>query len=196
MSEIERIQDEVRRMTEGGAWHGPSLHQALEDVTASQAAARPIDDAHSIWEIVLHLTAWAGEVERRLREHARPLSGEADWPSTPSSDPEAWQRDREALYKSHQMLRQTIREFPPTRLDERVKQGEENDGSFYIMLHGFAQHDAYHTGQIAMLKKAIAALSDSARLNTQLSTLNTQHSASTRNTQLSTSTLSIQNPPP
>ncbi len=34
---------------------------------------------------------------------------------------------------------------------------DEDPTSFYIMLHGLAQHDAYHAGQIAMLKKAVAA---------------------------------------
>ena len=155
MSEIERIEDEVRHITEGGAWHGPSLHQTLENVTAAQAVVRPIENAHSIWEIVLHLTAWATEVGRRLREHARPLSGEDDWPSAPPPDSQTWERDRDALYKAHKVLRKTIREFPPTQLDECVKQGKENDGSFYIMLHGFAQHDAYHTGQITDRKSVV-----------------------------------------
>ena len=31
--------------------------------------------------------------------------------------------------------------------------------SFYVLLHGVAQHDAYHAGQIALLKKALAAQS-------------------------------------
>ena len=155
MSEIHRIEDEVRRSTEGGAWHGPSLNQALGDVAAHQAAARPIPNAHSIWEIVLHLTAWAREVERRLREHARPLDGEADWPPTPSVDDEAWERDRSSLFHAHQRLRQTIREFPPGRLEDHVRDGVAGNGSFYVMLHGLAQHDAYHAGQIAMLKKAL-----------------------------------------
>ena len=156
MSEIQRIEEEVRRTTEGGAWHGPSLSQTLDGVTAAQAAVWPIPNAHSIWEIVLHLTAWAREVERRLRENAHPLDGEADWPPAPPASEQAWARDRAALYQAHQMLRQTIREFPPGRLEEHVKPGEAHNGSFYVMLHGLAQHDAYHAGQITMLKKAIA----------------------------------------
>ena len=56
------------------------------------------------------------------------------------------------------MLRQTIREFPPGRLAEQVPgTPDEDPTSFYIMLHGLAQHDAYHAGQIAQLKKAVAA---------------------------------------
>jgi len=53
MRESERIADQLKRAFEGKSWHGPSLLEILKDVTAGQAAARPIPGAHSIWEIVL-----------------------------------------------------------------------------------------------------------------------------------------------
>ena len=158
MLETERIADEVKRVTEGHAWHGPSVHEALNGVTAVEAAAKPIDRAHSIWEIVLHLAAWVNEAERRLWESARPLSGEADWPPVTAVDDVAWEEARRRLTEGHAKLRQAIREFPPSRLDDPATGGLEvrQGDSFYVMLHGLAQHDAYHTGQIAMLKKALA----------------------------------------
>jgi len=157
MQENERIADELDRMNHGGAWHGPAIKETLNGVTASEAAARPINGAHSIWEIVLHMTAWAEEVRRRLSENARPLNGAADWPPPKDSTGDAWEDARSRLVAAHQRLRQEIREFPPSRLQESVS-GEDNNGptdSFYIMLHGLAQHDAYHTGQIAILKRAL-----------------------------------------
>ena len=53
MSEIKRINDQLKRAFEGTAWHGPSVSEVLAGVTAEQAAAHPIAGAHSIWEIVL-----------------------------------------------------------------------------------------------------------------------------------------------
>jgi hypothetical protein len=70
----------------------------------------------------------------------------------------SWSEARSRLVEAHRRLRDAIREFPPTRLSEPVE-GVSVAGrtdSFYGMLHGLAQHDAYHTGQIAMLKKALA----------------------------------------
>ena len=57
MSELDRIRNQFRRAFEGEAWHGPSVLALLDGVTAQQAAAYPIPGAHSIWELVLHLTA-------------------------------------------------------------------------------------------------------------------------------------------
>ena len=48
MSEMESIIDELRRIHDGDAWHGPALREVLEGVAAEQAAARPSSNAHSI----------------------------------------------------------------------------------------------------------------------------------------------------
>ncbi len=157
MSEVERIASEIERGAEGGAWHGPSIQQQLVGVTAEQAAARPIPGAHTVWEIVNHMTAWAKEVERRLWERGQPLAGDGDWPPVTSTDEAAWADATKGLKGAHALLRQAIRELPPTRLSEPVSANGETEHSFYVMLHGLAQHDAYHTGQIAMLKKAIGS---------------------------------------
>jgi hypothetical protein len=158
MLESEMIADELDRMNHGGAWHGPAIQETLNGVSVSGAVARPIPGAHTIWEIVQHMTAWANEVGRRLEEDARPLTGEADWPVVEATTETEWEDARTRLSDAHRRLRVAIREFPPARLQDQVS-GADNGGpadSFYVMLHGLAQHDAYHTGQISLLKKAMA----------------------------------------
>jgi len=54
-TELQRLEEQLERALEGEAWHGPSLLEVLEGVSAHQAAAHPIAGAHSIWELVLHL---------------------------------------------------------------------------------------------------------------------------------------------
>ncbi|HEX9692360.1 MAG TPA: DinB family protein [Gemmatimonadales bacterium] len=155
LRESDRIADAIDRMLHGGAWHGPAIQEALEGVSAAHAAARPIRAAHTIWEIVLHMTSWATEVAGRLTRDLRPLDGEADWPPVGPVDDAAWEATRSRLAEAHRRLRLAIREFPPARLDETVGGNGHNEGSFYVMLHGLAQHDAYHTGQISLLKRAM-----------------------------------------
>ena len=156
VAETAMIADEVGRALEGDAWHGPSISEALASVDSAAAAARPIPGAHTIWEIVVHMTAWAREVERRLRERAHPLADEDDWPVIGDKDAATWEGVKEGLRLAHARLRQTIREFSPVRLGDPVPiDGARDEGSFYVMLHGLVQHDAYHTGQIAMLKRAV-----------------------------------------
>jgi hypothetical protein len=94
----------LKRALEGDAWHGPSLEDALAGVDAARAAAHPIANAHSIWEIVLHVSGWTREVAKRLRggEPTTPAAG--DWPSPGLLDEEAWSKALAELRSVHEEL--------------------------------------------------------------------------------------------
>ncbi|HET7601056.1 MAG TPA: DinB family protein [Gemmatimonadales bacterium] len=158
-SETARIADELRRAHESGAWHGSSALEIFAGVTAREAAAHPIPDAHSIWEIVHHLAAWRGEVRRRLASGGPGVPAEGDWPPVTDSSEAAWRATLDRLDAASRELRKAVEAFPERRLDEPVSPDSHPElgtvGSYYVMLHGIAQHDAYHLGQVSLLKKAV-----------------------------------------
>ena len=156
MSETARIADQLRRAFSGEAWHGDSLLEILSEITAAQAAARPIKHAHSIWELVLHITAWDNAVRRRLTGEAVDLSDEQNFPSVMDPSEGAWRRAVEQAKRVHDELIEAVTAFPDERLSEKVpgKKNEPDWYNFYFMLHGVVQHELYHAGQIALLKKA------------------------------------------
>src|SRR5580700_4091961 len=90
MSEAHRIADQLRRAFDGDAWHGDSVFEILNGVTATRAAARPIAGAHSIWELVLHIAAWDGAVLRRLGGTAIELRDEQNFPPVKDTNEAAW----------------------------------------------------------------------------------------------------------
>jgi uncharacterized damage-inducible protein DinB len=151
MKETDRIKDQLERAFSGNAWHGPSVLEILENVTASQAAARPIAGAHSIWELVLHIGAWENACRRRLEGDRAELTDEEDWVATNDTSDEAWDKTLKALRDSHQRLSEAIAKLDDARLNEPILEGMP---SHYITFHGVVQHDLYHAGQIAILKKA------------------------------------------
>src|SRR5271154_2853266 len=104
VSESARIADQLRRAFDGGAWHGDSLFEILEGVTASQAAARPIGDGHSIWELVLHIAAWDDAVRRRMAGVAVRLSGKKNFPRVVETSDAAWSEALEHLRRVHEDL--------------------------------------------------------------------------------------------
>ncbi len=81
MSEVRRIKSQLRRAYEGKAWHGPSLREILDGVTAEQAARKPLAQAHSIWELVLHISAWESAVLKGLEGEYTEEPDEGDWPA-------------------------------------------------------------------------------------------------------------------
>ena len=147
--EIDRIGDQLRRLYEGPSWLGPSLKELLSDVDEERARQRTIPDAHTIWELVLHITAWLRISRERLSAtHNRDVDAAEDWPRMSGF----WRDALSSLERETHALEQAIFAFPEERLQERAPAREAQ--SFYVLLHGVIQHSAYHAGQIALLKKA------------------------------------------
>ena len=159
MTEIDRIVDELQREYSGDPWHGSPLKAILDGVTADQAASKPLPSAHSIWELVLHITAWKGEVRKRLSGAPAGDPEEGDWPSPGKQTPESWNEALKRLQAAHDRLVETIKQLPEDRLFAATNDPRNRPlgtgVSYYVLLHGIVQHDVYHSGQIAILKKAL-----------------------------------------
>ncbi len=159
MPETKRIADQLKRTYEGPAWHGPSLLEALSDVTAAQALARPIPNVHSIWQLVLHIAAWMDAVRERIANGPVAIPADGDWPDITDTSEAGWQSTMELLAQKQQALLDAMTDLS----DEQLKQqlGTEHDPpsasgySAYYNLHGVLQHNLYHTGQIVLLKKLL-----------------------------------------
>lgn len=121
--EVARIAEQVRRSLEGEAWHGPAVLEAIDGVTAAEASARPIGGAHTIWEIVLHLTGTYRLVLRRLAGNASPLTPEEDWPAVGDPTDARWTEAVAALRAADARFREAILHYPAYRLDGPVVAG-------------------------------------------------------------------------
>jgi uncharacterized damage-inducible protein DinB len=153
------LSEQVRLAHDGPAWHGAALTENVAGITAEQAASRPLPDAHSVWEIVLHMTGWTREVARRLEGGEPGTPAEGDWPAVGRVSEQAWARARAALGDAHAALTAAAVRFPEARWRDRV--GSERDAplgtgvSYAAMVTGLLQHDAYHGGQVGLLRKAL-----------------------------------------
>jgi uncharacterized damage-inducible protein DinB len=150
-SEVERIKSQLQRAFAGEAWHGPSVLELIADVDAAKAAAHPITGAHSIWELVLHIAAWDKAVSTRLSGERGAVSDAENFPVVDDFSETAWQKAIETMKQTHHELMEVVILVDESRLDEPVLEGMS---SVYVHLHGAIQHELYHAGQIALLKKA------------------------------------------
>jgi uncharacterized damage-inducible protein DinB len=155
MSQIEFIVDQLNRAFDGEAWHGPALMEILDGVDAKTAAARPLPTAHSIWELVLHISVWEQVCIRRIRGESVSLSDtdEANFGRVEQVTEAAWQQAVQTLRQNHAELIQAVSALPESRLYDPLT---DKDYNLLFMLNGAVQHAAYHGGQIALLKRAHA----------------------------------------
>ena len=119
-------------------------------MTAEMASQRPLANAHSIWELVHHITAWADIARRRVEGEKVNVTTELDWPPVNDTTEAGWKESLKRLEHVESDLRKTTLQIPESRLEEPAVEG----GSLvYILLHGVVQHALYHAGQIVLLKK-------------------------------------------
>jgi uncharacterized damage-inducible protein DinB len=160
MTERARLLDQFEREVQGQPWHGPSLTTILDGVTAAQAAHKPSSDAHSIWEILLHMTGWKREVTRRARGSEASEPAQGDWPAAGEPSEGRWREAQADHLRAQRELLDALRDLPDTALESKVP---GNAAAFIgaglsvtATLWGLVQHDVYHAGQIAILKKMTA----------------------------------------
>jgi uncharacterized damage-inducible protein DinB/heme-degrading monooxygenase HmoA len=145
------LAQQLRTLWRGDPWHGPSLEDILDGVTPEQAAARPIPGGHSIWELVGHVAAWNDVWRRRLEGQVIGDPEVGDFPPVPEPTAPAWARARERLRDAHERLVERVARLTPGQLAATVA-GKDYDARFLVK--GAIRHTVYHSGQIALLKKA------------------------------------------
>jgi uncharacterized damage-inducible protein DinB len=158
---VAAILDQLRHTHDGDPWYGSSRARFLEGISAHDAAHRPLGVAHSMWELVLHMTAWTDEVRKRLAG-AEPGTPEAgDWPAVDEVTESAWEHAKSRLAAAHAALLADAARLSRDDLARRVgsvRDPELGTGVTYAgLLVGLAQHDAYHTGQLALVRRLVEA---------------------------------------
>ena len=150
-----RLADQLERGFRGGAWHGPAVMELLSGVDAELAQWRPGPAGHSLAETVGHLAYWLENTRRQILG-AFPLPGEpgSDWGPAELASEAAWRALCASLEEAHGELRAAILQVEEGRLDE-ARSG--SDTTIRGLLLGTLQHNAYHAGQMALVRKLAEA---------------------------------------
>jgi uncharacterized damage-inducible protein DinB len=149
MRPTERLLDQLNRAYGGEAWHGPALRNLLEGVTAEQAKSHPIRGAHSILELVVHVGTWNDVIARRLEGTIVESSTVDDWADVAMTK---WPVAVEKLERAQSRLTDAVARLSTEELEQPIA---GSASSKLTEIAGVLQHAVYHSGQIALLKKAL-----------------------------------------
>lgn len=157
MSEVSRLINELERAIDGDAWHGDPVLTVIARASFATANAKPAKASHSIRDIVRHMTAWTREVNHRMNGAPAGEPPEGDWPDAAAEGASAFRNEVAALKAAHDALISDLRAMTDAQLFEPTRDPRNRDTGAgvtrYVLLHGLAQHHAYHSGQIAILAK-------------------------------------------
>ena len=104
--------------------------------------------------MALHIAYWKYTVRRHLTGGSEPRfpRSPSNFPAQPDpADEAAWAEDVALLRSEHGRLIEAVRGLSERRLDQVPPQGKR--WTYGEMVLGIAAHDAYHTGQIQLLKR-------------------------------------------
>ena len=148
--EVKKIIALLEKSFDGSAWHGPSLMSILNDVSYEKAFEQN-HNIHSIAELVAHSTTWKKFAIERVKGHNTfDITEQLNWSSFPKKDAATWSEVLEELKSTQDELTTVLETISDLKLTDIV---EDKAYNFYTLLHGVIQHDIYHGGQIALLKK-------------------------------------------
>jgi len=149
MRPTERLLDQLNRAFGGEAWHGPALRNLLDGVTDEQAKARPIRGAHSILELVVHIGTWNDVVGRRVGGTIVEGSSVEAWADVSKI---SWKDAIGRLERAQSQLADAVARLSTDDLEQPIVGTKR---SKFSEIAGVLQHAVYHSGQIALLKKAL-----------------------------------------
>lgn len=139
------------------AWHGPSVVEALRAVTPDMAGRRITPNTHSIAELVFHMTSWRIFCVKKMQGDATfdILTPDKNFGALPDKiDDFEWEALEMELSLSQEELINELDKRDDDEFLEDVVPGR--DYTYYDLLHGIINHDTYHSGQIMILRKALA----------------------------------------
>ena len=151
MSRALQLTNALTEILEGEPWYSNSVLATLHGITAVAAATRPLAGAHTIWEITAHLDAWNDVCLRRLAGEEVPEPA-INFEAPESITPEAWREVQSRFSASSRRLIARTAIMSDAALEATVP-GKDYDAGFLIV--GVGQHWVYHSGQIAMLRRAV-----------------------------------------
>ena len=149
MRTTERLLEQLNKAFGGEAWYGPALRNLLDDINEDAARQRPMDGAHSIFELVIHIRTWMDVVARRIARTDEVVTTVEDWSDIAGT---SWSDTLEELEHAQSRLVDAVARLTTERLEQNVAGQSQK---IYDEILGVIQHNVYHTGQIALLKRAL-----------------------------------------
>ena len=149
---MDAIVRNMRDLLDGKPWYGRPLFNILDEIHPAVVFKKPNESAHSLIDLAYHMITWASFTLDRLK--GIPVndpddSEELNWRQIDPLE-HTWARALSELRALHEEIIELLQSKDDAILDKMV---ESRDYDHRHLLNGLIQHDIYHLGQIAYVKK-------------------------------------------
>ena len=154
MAKDSSLREHLLYLLDGGGAH-LDFASSLKNLPASLRGACPEGAPHTIWQLVEHLriAQWDILEFSRNPDHVSPKWPEGYWPSAGApGSAAAWEKSLESLRADRQAMRDLVAD-PGSDLLTPFAHGDGQTLLREALL--VADHDAYHLGQIVLLRQML-----------------------------------------
>jgi uncharacterized damage-inducible protein DinB len=153
--EILLIAEKIKDTHQGDPWFGRNVQSILSEINEDMAF-RKISGQHSILELLWHMITWKEFTVSRLREDDKNMTyfESIDWRELDHSNRSLWQQGLERFNEIHNELVTLVQQQKDEILSRTIN---ERTYDFRKLLYGIIEHDIYHLGQIAYIKKLLSS---------------------------------------
>ena len=153
-NELKMYAAQLNENFSGEPWFGRNIQAILKEINEDIASQKP-NGQHSILELLYHMINWRLFTINRLEKSTATVKSfeENDWQVLDHQDKSLWQKGIEQLNDTQQRLLNLINTMKDEDLQSPV---HERDYENRTLIIGIIQHDIYHLGQIAYIKKMLS----------------------------------------
>jgi uncharacterized damage-inducible protein DinB len=146
----------LRSVLEGQPWYGNPVMTLLREIDPKTVHKKPNKNSHSLIELLYHMITWAEFTLKRLEKNEeKDLAAfeKLDWREIKPKE-HTWEKGLAQFKVTHDLIIDLLEtKEDDSFLSEKVDYREYN---FRFLLYGLIQHDIYHIGQIAYVKKLLS----------------------------------------
>lgn len=152
--EIQSIIRNLENTLDGEPWFGRPVYAILREVHEDSAFKKPTSNSHSLIDLLYHMLTWAAFTLKRIeKDRINDLAAfeKLDWREI---DPQihGWEEGLSEYIATHQEIIALLHTKDDMFLEEKVDYRNYN---FRFLINGLIQHNIYHLGQVAYLKKLL-----------------------------------------
>jgi uncharacterized damage-inducible protein DinB len=152
--ELQSIIKNYQNSLEGEPWFGRAIYEILREVDPQTAFLKPNGTEHSMVELLYHMITWAEFALKRIeKDDSNDMAAfeKLDWREI---DPQihGWEEGLSAFIATNQQIIALLQQKDDAFLGEKVDYRQYN---FRFLIKGVMEHNIYHLGQIAYLKKML-----------------------------------------
>jgi hypothetical protein len=153
----EVLLDQLAACHDDESWFKPSK-TILDDLSVDEAIWKAADDRHSIWALANHLIFWNEMWLNRFKddlieENSKITNDETFEVDQLQLNEESWNETIRRLSDSFKNWRDAVRNCEHSKLEKSIP--SYFNAQWWGVISNLCIHNAYHTGQMMLLKKVI-----------------------------------------